>query len=139
MSGVDRINNYYIAYIRMFYSNLHLHAPLYKNQKHNTSFSISILVSIFYVCDNTHTHTHTHTHTERETHTHTHTHTDTHTDTHTQTHTHTHTHTHSLSLSLSLSPVFITFTSRPVKGVIVDYTSVDNIFKIKTRKEVLER
>ena len=53
--------------------------------------------------------------------------------------THTRARTHTLSLSLSLSPVFITFTSRPVKGVIVDYTSVVNIFKIKTRKEVLER
>ena len=79
----------------MFYSNLHLHAPLYQNQKRKTSFSIFMLVSIFYVLENTHTHTHT--------------------------------------------PVFITFTSRPVKGVIVDYTSVVNIFKIKTRKEVLER
>ena len=103
MSGVDRINDYYIAYIRMFYSNLHLHVPLYLNQKRNTSFSISILVSIFYVFDNTHTHKHTH------------------------------------ALSPSLSPVFITFTSRPVNGVIVDYTSSVNIFMIKTRKEVLER
>ena len=111
MSGVDRINNYNITYIRMFYSNLHMHAPLYQNQKRNTSLSISILVSKVYVFDNTHTRARTHTHT----------------------------HTLSLSLSLSLSPVFITFTSRPVKGVIVDYTSVVNIFKIKTRKEVLER
>ena len=106
MSGVDRINNYFIAYIRMFYSNLHLHAPLYQNQKRNTSFSISILVSIFYVFDNAHTHTHS--------------------------------LSLSLPLSLSLSRVY-QFTSRPVKGVIVDYTSVINIFKIKTRKEVWER
>ena len=51
----------------------------------------------------------------------------------------THTRARTHSLSLSLSPVFNTFKSRPVKKVIVDYTSVVNIFKIKTRKEVLER
>ena len=33
---------------------------------------------------------------------------------------------HAQTLSLSLPPVFITFTSMPVKGVIVDYTSVVN-------------